>query len=70
MPCIGRLSGTFSACFTWEVAGFGLMWRMFVTVYMTVSQTDVHSERIDEPVVPEVWLKKVETPCYSSVLRR
>jgi len=48
----------------------GLMWRVFVMVYMTVSQTDVHSERIDEPALPEVWLKKVETPCYSSVLRR
>ena len=48
----------------------GLMWRVFIMVYMTVSQTDVHSERIDEPALPEVWLKKVETPCYSSVLRR
>ena len=49
---------------------FGLMWRVPVKVYMTVSQTDVHSERIDEPALPEVWLKKVETPCDSSVLRR
>ena len=39
-------------------------------VYMTVSQTDVHSERIDEPALPEVWLRDVETACYSSVLRR
>ena len=35
---------------------------------MTVSQTDVHSERIDEPTLPEVWLRDVETTCYSSVL--
>ena len=48
----------------------GLIWRVFVMVYMTVSQTDVHSERIDEPALPEVWLRDVETACYSSVLRR
>jgi len=48
----------------------GLMWRVFMMVYMTVRQTDVHPERINEPALPEVWLKKVETPCYSSALRR
>jgi len=36
---------------------------------MTVSQTDVHSERIDEPTLSEVWLRDVEIACYSSVLR-
>ena len=36
---------------------------------MTVSQTDVHSERIDEPTLPEVWLRDVEIARYSSVLR-
>ena len=62
MPLVLVLSG--------KCRCLGLMWRVFMMVYMTVSQTDVHSERIDEPALPEVWLKKVETPCYSSVLRR
>jgi hypothetical protein len=37
---------------------------------LLVSQTDVHSERIDEPTLPEVWLRDVEIACYSSVLGR
>ena len=37
---------------------------------MTVSQTGLHSERIDEPTLPKVWLKDVEIACCSSVLGR